>query len=65
MMVQPPWALTGGRFTRHFETHIISLRSQTRTVRGAARLARVTEDQVDGVMQRAWHADCCGAPHNR
>ena len=52
-MVQPPWALTGGRFTRHFETHIIPLLSQTRTVRGAARLARVTEDQVDGVMQRA------------
>ena len=53
MMVQPPWARAGGRFTRHFEVHIISLLAQTRTVRGAARLAQVTDDQVDGVMQRA------------
>jgi transposase len=53
MMVHPPWAVAGGRFTRLFEHHIILLLGQTRTVRGAARLARVTEDQVDGVMRRA------------
>lgn len=53
MMVQPPWVVTGGRFTRQFEAHIIALLAQTRTVLGAARLARVTEDQVDGVMARA------------
>lgn len=53
MMVHPPWAVAGGRFTRLFESQIILLLGQARTVRGAARLAQVTEDQVDGVMQRA------------
>lgn len=53
MMVSVPWAPQGGRFTRSFESHLIELLEQTRTVRGAARLARITEDQVDGVMRRA------------
>ena len=48
-----PWAAPRGRFTASFEAHIIALLQQCRTVRGAARLARITEDAVDGVMRRA------------
>ena len=51
--VRVPWAEPGGRFTKRFESRAIALLQQCRTVRGAARLARLTEDQVDGVMQRA------------
>lgn len=53
MTVRVPWAEPGGRFTRRFESRVIALLEQCRTVRGAARLARLTDDQVDGVMQRA------------
>ncbi len=53
MMVAAPWAEAGGRFTRSFEKHVIGLLTQCRTVRGAARLARITEDAVDGVLKRA------------
>lgn len=52
-IVQVPWAEPKGRFTKRFESHLIALLQQCRTVRGAARLARVTDDQADGVMQRA------------
>lgn len=48
-----PWAAPRGRFTAAFEAQVIALLQQTRTVRGAARLARLTEDAVDGVMRRA------------
>lgn len=51
--VQVPWAEPKGRFTKRFEKQIIVLLQQCRTVKGAARLARITEDQADGVMQRA------------
>ncbi len=48
-----PWAAPRGRFTQSFEAHVIALLQQCRTVRGAARLARITEDAADGVMRRA------------
>ena len=53
MTVRVPWAEPGGRFTKRFESRVIALLEQCRTVRGAARLARLTDDQVDGVMNRA------------
>lgn len=53
LMVSVPWAEAGGRFTKSFERHVIELLTQRRTVRGAARLARLTEDAVDGVLRRA------------
>jgi transposase len=53
MMVSVPWAEAGGRFTKSFERHVIELLTQCRTVRGAARLARITDDAVDGVLQRS------------
>ena len=53
MTVRVPWAEPGGRFTKRFESRIIALLEQCRTVRGAARLARLTDDQVEGVMNRA------------
>jgi transposase len=53
MTVRVPWAEPGGRFTKRFESRVIALLEQCRTVRGAARLSRLTDDQVDGVMQRA------------
>jgi transposase len=53
MMVAVPWAEPGGRFTLSFEACLIELLEQSRTVKGAARIGRVTEDQIDGVMQRA------------
>jgi transposase len=48
-----PWAAPRGRFTLSFEAHVIALLQQCRTVRGAARLARISEDAADGVMRRA------------
>ena len=42
-----------GRFTLSFEAHVIALLQQCRTVGGAARLARFSEDAADGVMRRA------------
>lgn len=48
-----PWAAPGGRFTLSFEAHVIALLQHCRTVRGAALLAGITEDAVDGVMRRA------------
>jgi transposase len=48
-----PWAAPRGRFTLSFEAHVIALLQQCRTVRGAGRLARITEDAADGVMRRA------------
>lgn len=53
MTVRVPWAEPGGRFTKRFESRVIALLQQCRTVRGAARLARITDDQADGVMHRA------------
>lgn len=53
MTVRVPWAEPGGRFTKRFESRVIALLEQCRTVRGAARLARITDDQADGVMHRA------------
>ena len=53
MTVKVPWAEPGGRFTKRFESLVISFLEQCRTVRGAARLAKITEDQADGVMERA------------
>lgn len=53
MTVEVPWAEPKGRFTKRFEKHVISLLLHCLTVRGAASLARLTEDQVDGVMKRA------------
>lgn len=48
-----PWAEPRGRFTLSFEGHVIDLLTHCRTVRGAARMARITEDAADGVMRRA------------
>lgn len=53
MTVRVPWAEPGGRFTKRFESRVIALLQQCRTVRGAARLARITDDQAEGIMQRA------------
>lgn len=53
MTVRVPWAEPGGRFTKRFESRVIAFLQQCRTVRGAARLARITDDQADGVMERA------------
>lgn len=53
VMVSVPWAEPGGRFTKSFESHIIDLLKNCRTVRGAARMARITDDAADGVMKRA------------
>lgn len=53
MMVQVPWSEAGGRITKSFEQHLIDLLTQCRTVRSAARMARVSEDVIDGVMKRA------------
>jgi transposase len=53
MTVRVPWAEPGGRFTKRFESRVIAFLQQCRTVRGAARLARITDDQADGVMARA------------
>ncbi|MDB6134339.1 MAG: Transposase [Verrucomicrobiales bacterium] len=53
MMVSVPWAEAGGRFTRSFERRVIELLLQCRTVSGAARLARLKADAVDGVLRRA------------
>ena len=52
-MVAVPWAEPGGRFTRRFESRLIDSLLQCQTVSGAATLARVTPDQMDGVMVRA------------
>lgn len=48
-----PWAAPRGRFTLSFEAHVIALLRHCRTVRGAALMAGITEDAVDGVMRRA------------
>ena len=53
LTVSVPWAAPRGRFTLSFEAHVIALLQQCRTLRGAARLARITEDAADGVMRRA------------
>lgn len=53
LTVSVPWAAPRGRFTLSFEAHVIALLEHCRTVRGAARLARITEDAADGVMRRA------------
>ena len=53
LTVSVPWAAPRGRFTLAFEGHVIELLQQCRTARGAARLARITDDAVDGVMRRA------------
>ncbi len=51
--VRVPWAEPGGRFTNRFESRVMAFLQQCRTVRGAARLARLTDDQAEGVMNRA------------
>ena len=48
-----PWAAPRRRFTLSFEAHVIALLQHCRTVRGEARLARITENAADGVMRRA------------
>jgi transposase len=53
MMVSVPWAEPGGRFTCRFEAHLINLLEKCRTVKAAAQLGGVTQDQIDGVMARA------------
>jgi transposase len=53
MTVSVPWAVPRGRFTLSFERHVIALLQQCRTVRGASRLAGISEDAADGVMRRA------------
>ncbi len=53
LTVSVPWAAPRGRFTLSFEAHVIALLQQCRTVRGAARMAGITEDAADGVMRRA------------
>ena len=41
MTVRVPWAEPGGRFTKRFESRIIEMLKECRTVRGAARLTRL------------------------
>src|SRR6187431_2854462 len=53
LTVSVPWAVPRGRFTLSFERHVIALLQQCRTVRGAFRLAGISEDAADGVMRRA------------
>ena len=52
-MVAVPWAEPGGRFTRRFEARLIDCLLACQTVSGAAKLASLTPDQIDGVMARA------------
>lgn len=52
-MVAVPWAEPGGRFTCRYESRLIEFLLEAGAVKAAARLARVTEDQMDGVMNRA------------
>jgi transposase len=51
-MVSVPWAEPNGRFTIAFEQRLIEFLHEGKTVKGAARLARVTQDQMDGIMAR-------------
>lgn len=48
-----PWAEPGGRFTKRMESRIIEAIESCKTTVGAARLMRVSSDQIDGVMKRA------------
>lgn len=48
-----PWAEESGRFTKSMESHVIDILLRTHTVGGAARIARITRDQAEGVMNRA------------
>lgn len=48
-----PWAEQSGRFTKSMENHIIEILLRTHTVGGAARIAGISRDQAEGVMNRA------------
>lgn len=51
--VQVPWAEALGRFTMAMERRIIHILQDCPAVTRAARLAGITRDQAEGVMQRA------------
>jgi transposase len=53
LIVNVPWAEPRGRLTRAFESFAIDALQCCRTVRAAARLTRLGEDQLDGIMERA------------
>jgi len=53
VMVTVPWAEPGGRFSIRFEGHLIELLKNSKKVKAAALIGRVSEDQIDGVMARA------------
>ncbi len=54
MTVIVPWSEEGGgSFTRRMEGHIIDVLRECKTSSGAARLARISKDEADGVMTRA------------
>lgn len=53
MSVSVPWAEPGGRFTRRMEGHLVDILLCCRTHTGAARLAGITADEADGVLERA------------
>jgi len=48
-----PWAESLGRFSRAMESHLIEVLTHCQSVTGAARLAGISRDQAEGVMQRA------------
>jgi transposase len=53
MMVSVPWTEPNGRFTLAFEDRLIEYLKKCKTIKRAAALGRVTQDQMDGVMERA------------
>ncbi len=54
MTVVVPWSEEGGgRFTKRMEGHLIDVLRECKTTSGAARLARVSIGEAEGVMDRA------------
>lgn len=53
MTVNVPWAEAGNRFTRRMEMYLVFVLLQCPAVSRAARLAKISVDQADGVMARA------------
>ena len=47
-----PWAEPGCRFTKRMESGLIQTLENCKTTAGAARLMRVSADQLEGVMKR-------------
>jgi transposase len=53
MSVSVPWAEPGGRFTRRMEGHLVDVLLCCPALTDAARIAGITVDMADGVLERA------------